>query len=77
MFLDWAGPKEGTSAGPTNALLPSVALICLLLYGQLMEQSRHSWINTTTFITGCTNAAGLVVVGNFQVCPPTHLLNFP
>ncbi|XP_011368120.1 transmembrane protein 150A isoform X3 [Pteropus medius] len=44
-----------------------VALICLLLYGQLLEQSRHSWINTTTFITGCTNAAGLVVVGNFQV----------
>nr|KAF6430414.1 transmembrane protein 150A [Molossus molossus] len=45
----------------------SVALLCLLLYGQLLEQSRHSWINTTTLITGCTNAAGLVVVGNFQV----------
>ncbi|KAF6321849.1 transmembrane protein 150A [Rhinolophus ferrumequinum] len=44
-----------------------VALICLLLYGQFLEQSRHSWINTTTLITGCTNAAGLVVVGNFQV----------
>lgn len=23
MFLDWAGPEEGTSAGPTDALLPS------------------------------------------------------
>lgn len=45
----------------------SVVLICLLLYGQLLEQSRHSWVNTTTLITGCTNAAGLVVVGNFQV----------
>ncbi|XP_053520517.1 transmembrane protein 150A isoform X2 [Artibeus jamaicensis] len=44
-----------------------VALLGLLLYGQLLEQSRHSWINTTTLITGCTNAAGLVVVGNFQV----------
>lgn len=44
-----------------------VALICLLRYGQLLEQSRHSWVNTTTLITGCTNAAGLVVVGNFQV----------
>ncbi|XP_036038294.1 transmembrane protein 150A isoform X2 [Onychomys torridus] len=44
-----------------------VALICLLRYGQLLEQSRHSWINTTALITGCTNAAGLVVVGNFQV----------
>lgn len=54
-----------------------MALICLLLYGQFLEQSRHSWINTTTLITGCTNAAGLVVVGNFQVHLPTHLLNFP
>lgn len=44
-----------------------VALICLLRYGQLLEQNRHSWINTTALITGCTNAAGLVVVGNFQV----------
>ncbi|XP_064428323.1 transmembrane protein 150A isoform X2 [Mirounga angustirostris] len=45
----------------------AMVLICLLLYGQLLEQSRHSWVNTTTLITGCTNAAGLVVVGNFQV----------
>ncbi|XP_052029874.1 transmembrane protein 150A [Apodemus sylvaticus] len=44
-----------------------VALICFLRYGQLLEQNRHSWINTTALITGCTNAAGLVVVGNFQV----------
>lgn len=44
-----------------------MALICLLRYGQLLEQNRHSWINTTALITGCTNAAGLVVVGNFQV----------
>ena len=54
-----------------------MALICLLRYGQLLEQSRHSWVNTTTLITGCTNAAGLVVVGNFQVRPHAHLLNFP
>ena len=52
---------------------PPVALICLLRYGQLLEQSRHSWVNTTTLITGCTNAAGLVVVGNFQVRPPAGL----
>lgn len=56
------------------AVSPSpVALICLLRYGQLLEQSRHSWVNTTALITGCTNAAGLVVVGNFQVPPPTPL----
>lgn len=54
-----------------------MVLICLLLYGQLLEQSRHSWVNTTTLITGCTNAAGLVVVGNFQVRPPAPLWNFP
>lgn len=44
-----------------------VALIGLLRYGQLLERSRHSWINTTALITGCTNAAGLVVLSNFQV----------
>nr|XP_020018938.1 transmembrane protein 150A isoform X3 [Castor canadensis] len=51
--------------GNVGALM--VALICILRYGQLLEQSRHSWVNTTALITGCTNAAGLVVVGNFQV----------
>ncbi|XP_034857052.1 transmembrane protein 150A isoform X3 [Mirounga leonina] len=54
-------------AAPWMMSPSSVVLICLLLYGQLLEQSRHSWVNTTTLITGCTNAAGLVVVGNFQV----------
>uniref|UniRef100_A0A7N5K3B7 Transmembrane protein 150A n=1 Tax=Ailuropoda melanoleuca TaxID=9646 RepID=A0A7N5K3B7_AILME len=54
-------------AAPWTMSPSSVVLICLLLYGKLLEQSRHSWVNTTTLITGCTNAAGLVVVGNFQV----------
>ncbi|XP_027716229.1 transmembrane protein 150A isoform X1 [Vombatus ursinus] len=44
-----------------------VALVCLLRYGQLLEQSHRSWVNTMALITGCFNAAGLVVVGNFQV----------
>ncbi|XP_051010686.1 transmembrane protein 150A isoform X2 [Acomys russatus] len=48
-----------------------VALICLLRYGQLLEQSRHSWINTTALITGCTNAAGLVVVDHAK---PLHYI---
>lgn len=74
-LLDGLGQREAlTLAPPTSS---PVALLCLLLYGQLLEQSRHSWINTTTLITGCTNAAGLVVVGNFQVYPHTHLLNVP
>ncbi|XP_074052633.1 transmembrane protein 150A [Macrotis lagotis] len=44
-----------------------VALVCLLRYGQLLEQNHRSWVNTMALITGCFNAAGLVVVGNFQV----------
>ncbi|XP_042331815.1 transmembrane protein 150A isoform X1 [Sceloporus undulatus] len=44
-----------------------VVMICFLRYGQLIEQSHSSWVNTTALITGCTNAAGLVMVGNFQV----------
>ncbi|XP_042331816.1 transmembrane protein 150A isoform X2 [Sceloporus undulatus] len=43
-----------------------VVMICFLRYGQLIEQSHSSWVNTTALITGCTNAAGLVMVGNFQ-----------
>ncbi|XP_017373466.1 transmembrane protein 150A isoform X2 [Cebus imitator] len=54
-------------AAPWTMSPSSVALICLLRYGQLLEHSRHSWVNTTALITGCTNAAGLLVVGNFQV----------
>ncbi|XP_021113868.1 transmembrane protein 150A isoform X3 [Heterocephalus glaber] len=62
-------PSKGAPrpAAPWMMFLSSVALICLLRYGQLLEQSRHSWVNTTALIMGCTNAAGLVVVGNFQV----------
>lgn len=71
-----AGLDRGQRRRQSRPLLcspPPVALICLLRYGQLLEQSRHSWVNTTTLITGCTNAAGLVVVGNFQVRPPAGL----
>ncbi|XP_027477339.1 transmembrane protein 150A isoform X4 [Zalophus californianus] len=45
----------------------SSASLATWVLSWLLEQSRHSWVNTTTLITGCTNAAGLVVVGNFQV----------
>ncbi|XP_063167656.1 transmembrane protein 150A isoform X2 [Candoia aspera] len=44
-----------------------VAVVCFLRYGQLLEQSQASRVNTAALVTGCTNAAGLVVVGNFQV----------
>lgn len=44
-----------------------VAIICFLRYGQLLEQRQASAVNTAALVTGCTNAAGLVVVGNFQV----------
>uniref|UniRef100_A0A6I8P745 Transmembrane protein 150A n=1 Tax=Ornithorhynchus anatinus TaxID=9258 RepID=A0A6I8P745_ORNAN len=55
------------AAAPWRTFPSSVVLICLLRYGQLLEQRHHSWVNTTALIAGCTNAAGLVVVGNFQV----------
>ncbi|XP_030057545.1 transmembrane protein 150A isoform X2 [Microcaecilia unicolor] len=44
-----------------------VVLICFLRYSQVVEQSQRSWVNTTALIAGCTNAAGLIMVGNFQV----------
>ncbi|KAM4036188.1 transmembrane protein 150A isoform 1-T5 [Anomaloglossus baeobatrachus] len=44
-----------------------VVIICLLRYSQVIELSHNSWLNTVALISGCTNAAGLVVVGNFQV----------
>ncbi|XP_058050237.1 transmembrane protein 150A isoform X4 [Ahaetulla prasina] len=60
-----------------------VAIICFLRYGQLLEQRQASGVNTAALVTGCTNAAGLVVVGNFQLacfssassasCPITRL----
>ncbi|XP_040201905.1 transmembrane protein 150A [Rana temporaria] len=44
-----------------------VVMICLLRYSQVIELSHGSWLNTVALIAGCTNAAGLVMVGNFQV----------
>ncbi|XP_028654243.1 transmembrane protein 150A-like [Erpetoichthys calabaricus] len=44
-----------------------VVMVCMLRYAQVIERSRRSWINTMGLITGCTNALGLVMVGNFQV----------
>uniref|UniRef100_H2ZUP1 Transmembrane protein 150A n=1 Tax=Latimeria chalumnae TaxID=7897 RepID=H2ZUP1_LATCH len=44
-----------------------VVLVCLLRFGQVIERSRRTWVNTTALIMGCTNAVGLVMVGNFQV----------
>ncbi|XP_006625418.1 transmembrane protein 150Aa [Lepisosteus oculatus] len=44
-----------------------VVMVCLLRYAQVIEHSRRSWVNTSGLITGCTNALGLVMVGNFQV----------
>ncbi|MEE6478912.1 hypothetical protein FKM82_012047 [Ascaphus truei] len=44
-----------------------VVMICVLRYGQVIELSHGSWLNTVALVAGCTNAAGLVMVGNFQV----------
>lgn len=42
-------------------------MVCLLRYAQVIEHSRHCWVNTSALVSGCTNAVGLVMVGNFQV----------
>ncbi|GCC17296.1 hypothetical protein chiPu_0020526, partial [Chiloscyllium punctatum] len=47
-----------------------VVVICVLRYGQILERCRPTWINTGALVTGCINAVGLIMVGNFQVRPP-------
>ncbi|XP_061527027.1 transmembrane protein 150Aa isoform X2 [Phycodurus eques] len=44
-----------------------VVMVCLLRYAQVIEHSHRCWINTSALVSGCTNAVGLVMVGNFQV----------
>lgn len=53
--------------------LPScaVVMVCLLRYAQVIEHSRRCWVNTSALVSGCTNAVGLVMVGNFQVSVTT------
>lgn len=45
----------------------AVVMVCLLRYAQVIEHSHHCWVNTSALVSGCTNALGLVMVGNFQV----------
>lgn len=45
-------------------------MVCLLRYAQVIEHSRRCWVNTSALVSGCTNAVGLVMVGNFQVSNP-------
>lgn len=46
---------------------PAVVMVCLLRYAQVVEHGHHCWVNTSALVSGCTNAVGLVMVGNFQV----------
>lgn len=48
----------------------AVVMVCLLRYAQVIEHSHRCWVNTSALVSGCTNAVGLVMVGNFQVSPP-------
>ncbi|MEQ2185432.1 hypothetical protein GOODEAATRI_018047 [Goodea atripinnis] len=45
---------------------PAVVMVCFLRYAQVIEHSHQSWVNTSALVSGCTNAVGLVMVGNFQ-----------
>lgn len=42
-------------------------MVCMLRYAQVIEHSHHCWTNTSALVSGCVNALGLVMVGNFQV----------
>uniref|UniRef100_A0A3Q3WG01 Transmembrane protein 150A n=1 Tax=Mola mola TaxID=94237 RepID=A0A3Q3WG01_MOLML len=44
-----------------------LVMVCLLRYAQVIEHSHQCWVNTSALVSGCTNAVGLVMVGNFQV----------
>ncbi|KAI5615682.1 transmembrane protein 150 [Silurus asotus] len=44
-----------------------VVMICMLRYAHVIEHSHHCWVNTSALVSGCINALGLVMVGNFQV----------
>ncbi|XDV19986.1 hypothetical protein PO909_025372 [Leuciscus waleckii] len=44
-----------------------VVMVCMLRYAQVIEHSHHCWTNTSSLVSGCINALGLVMVGNFQV----------
>lgn len=48
-------------------LCAAVVMVCLLRYAQVIEHSHQCWVNTSALVSGCTNALGLVMVGNFQV----------
>uniref|UniRef100_A0A8C2DF31 Transmembrane protein 150A n=2 Tax=Cyprinidae TaxID=7953 RepID=A0A8C2DF31_CYPCA len=44
-----------------------LVMVCMLRYAQVIEHSHHCWTNTSSLVSGCINALGLVMVGNFQV----------
>lgn len=53
---------------------PAVILVGLLRYAHLLERLGPSLLNTLGLATGWVCAAGLTMVGNFQV---RHLLGSP
>ncbi|KAI1900951.1 hypothetical protein AGOR_G00055110 [Albula goreensis] len=42
-------------------------MVCMLRYAQVIEHSHRCRVNTSALVSGCVNALGLVMVGNFQV----------
>lgn len=59
--------KSGDDILCGGLLCLAVVMVCLLRYAQLIEHSHRCWINTSALVSGCTNALGLLMVGNFQV----------
>lgn len=66
------GQMWGLQAGACDgAVSPAVILVGLLRYAHLLERLGPSLLNTLGLATGWVCAAGLTMVGNFQV---RHLL---
>lgn len=49
-------------------------MVCFLRYAQVIEHSHRCWVNTSALVSGCTNAIGLVMVGNFQVSKERNVM---
>lgn len=52
-------------------MVPSVMLIGLLRYAHVIEKHENSILNTFGLLTAWICAAGLIMVGNFQVATLT------
>lgn len=64
---------ENVTSSPSVRLRVSVMLIGLLRYAQVIEKHRNCILNTAGLSTTWICAAGLILLGNFQVFSLTFM----